>query len=521
MKISIIAALTCAALLIPGSQAVAKSAVRISEATLSGADQERLGAILTFLKSFYASRGDQPAWTDPVNVALALDILARTVEDGLDPEDFNYSRLLLLSQAGHSKELDIELTASMVLLGYVLHQGKVDPEFRRIDSFWQRVTSSNPIIELNYVLETGLLREAMDNARPKLMYYRDLKSALATHRQIVADGGWPTVSEGATLRLGDEDPRVIEIAERLAAGGFLNSRDAGSLMFGQTLEAAVKEFQLVHGEDADGIVGKRTVEAMNVSAAARVDQIRVNMERARWVGDLPEGRHILVNIAGFYAAVMENAQPIWTTRVIVGKDFTQTPVFVDEIEYLEFNPTWTAPRSIIKGELAAKIIADPGYLNANDYYLAAANGREIDPRSVNWAVLTPQNFPYWVVQRPGEKNALGRVKFMFPNEHSVYMHDTPNRGLFDRALRTFSHGCIRTENPLDLAELLLRGQGWTSAKIQDVLASGRRTPVTLDRRVPVALLYWTVDPTERGVRFHRDIYDRDSAVLRALDAPFP
>ncbi len=205
--------------------------------------------------------------------------------------------------------------------------------------------------------------------------------------------------------------------------------------------------------------------------------------------------------------------------MIVGKDFTQTPVFVDEIEYLEFNPTWTAPRSIIQNELAPKIIADPGYLARNDYYLATANGRAVNPRAVNWSVLNARNFPYWVVQKPGEKNALGRVKFMFPTEHSVYMHDTPSRELFDRSLRTFNHGCIRTENPLELAELLLRGQGWEQARIQSVLNSGQRTAVTLERPVPVALLYWTVDPMENGIRFYRDIYDRDADVLQALDTP--
>lgn len=494
-------------------------ALKISEATLDASVQKRLGAILSFLKDFYTARDDQPAWTDVENVDAALGIIAASVEDGLNPEDFAYSSLISLSNAGHSTQFDVELTANLVLLGYVLNQGKVDPAFKRFDDYWTRVSSRDPVLELNIALETRQLREAVNRARPQHSYYRALRRALATHREIAGLGGWPRVSDGDVLRIGDTGERVAEVAARLRAGGYLSSALANGKEFSPGLEAATIAFQADHGEEADGVIGKRTIAAMNVSVEDRINQIRVNMERARWLGDIPDSRHIIVNIAGFYAAVMENEAPIWTTRVIVGKHFTQTPVFVDEIEYLEFNPTWTAPRSITVNELAPKIIADPGYLARNDYYLATANGKAVNPRSVNWSSISAQNFPYWVIQKPGEKNSLGRVKFMFPNEHSVYMHDTPSRGLFDRSLRSFSHGCIRTENPLQLAELLLRGQGWDINRITQTIASGRRTSVTLDRRVPVALLYWTVDPTEDGIRFYRDIYDRDNKLLKALNEP--
>ena len=290
-------------------------------------------------------------------------------------------------------------------------------------------------------------------------------------------------------------------------------------VFDEGVQQAVRDFQIAHGEDPDGIVGSKTIAAMNVSVLDRIDQLRVNLERARWIGELRDERHIIVNIAGYYAAVIEDGRPVWTTRVIVGDEYTRTPVFLDEIEYLEFNPTWTAPRSIIQNELAPKIIADPRYLERNDYYLAEANGRRVSPSSVDFSTLTPRNFRYWVVQEPGDKNALGRVKFMFPNAHSVYMHDTPSRQLFDKTKRTFSHGCIRTENPLELAELLLSDQGWDAARIQSVLASGQRTRVPLETSVPVAVLYWTADPTPSGVRFYPDIYGRDAAVLEALNTP--
>ncbi len=494
----------------------AQAQLRINESTLNATDQERLGAILSFLTEFYEARGETPAWTEPKNVEIALDIIAGVSADGLDPEDFAYSKLRALAGEGHSTDLDIQLTANIALIGYVLNNGKTDPTDLDLDGFWDRISGSDPALDLNIALDTGLLREAVDRLRPASEHYQQLRDALREHRAIAAAGGWPSVSEGSTLRLNDEGPRVKELTDRLVASGYLTT---STDVFDEVVEAGVIAFQSAHGEDSDGLAGNRTIAAMNVSVQQRIDQLRVNLERARWIGDLPAGRHIIVNIAGYYAAVIENRQPIWTTRVIVGKEYTSTPVFLDEVEYLEFNPTWTAPRSITRNELAPRIIRDRSYLARNGYYLANANGSRVNPNSVNWSSINARNFPYWVVQQPGERNALGRVKFMFPNEHSVYMHDTPNRGLFDRTQRTFSHGCIRTESPLDLAALLLAGQGWDAARIDETIASGNRTRVPLDQTVPVAILYWTADPTPSGVKFYPDIYGRDSDVLAALNRP--
>ena len=499
------------------------AAAQFVEVPLSGAEQKRLGAILGFLKAFYAARGDTPAWADPKDVQTALTVIAEAEADGLDPEDFAFTKLQAMAQQGHSRELDIQLTANIALLGYVLRNGKTDPNDLLLSGFWERVSKSDPAFDLNYAIEGGILREVIGRLRPQFAYYGQLQRALTDLNAVSARGGWPQVSEGPTLRLGDRGPRVAEVIQRLASGGYMATiamvgADPGDV-FDEGVQQAVRDFQIAHGEDPDGIVGSKTIAAMNVSVLDRIDQLRGNLERARWIGELRDERHIIVNIAGYYAAVIEDGRPVWTTRVIVGDEYTRTPVFLDEIEYLEFNPTWTAPRSIIQNELAPKIIADPRYLERNDYYLAEANGRRVSPSSVDFSTLTPRNFRYWVVQEPGDKNALGRVKFMFPNAHSVYMHDTPSRQLFDKTKRTFSHGCIRTENPLELAELLLSDQGWDAARIQSVLASGQRTRVPLETSVPVAVLYWTADPTPSGVRFYPDIYGRDAAVLEALNTP--
>lgn len=497
--------------------------LRIVESTLSAPDQKRLGSILGFLKAFYAARDETAAWTDPDDIRTALSVIAEAEADGLDPEDFALTKLQAMAREGHSKQLDIELTANIALLGYVLNNGKTTPHDLMLSGFWDRLSNGDPAFDLNYALETDLLRDVVDRLRPQSRYYAQLRRALSDLRAIAANGGWPQVSEGPTLRIGDQGPRVTELIERLTAGGYLARIAVVGYTPGDQFDAAlaevVKEFQAAHGEEPDGIVGNKTIAAMNVPVEARIDQLRVNLERNRWIGDLPDARHIVVNIAGYYAAVIENSAPIWTTRVIVGNEYTQTPVFLNQMEYIEFNPTWTAPRSITRNELAPKILADPSYLSRNGFYLAEASGKRVNAASVNFSAYTAANFPYWVVQAPGEKNAQGRVKFMFPNEHSVYMHDTPSRGLFDRSKRTFSHGCIRTENPLELAALLLAGQDWDDAQIIATVASGKRTRVPLDQPVPIAILYWTADPTPTGVKFYPDIYDRDAAVLKALNTP--
>ncbi len=488
---------------------------RIAETALEG---PRRALLAQFLQEFYAVAENKPAWSDPNNVEAALQAIGEAALDGLDPEDFGYSQIVALRSAGQAAALDVALTENVALLAYTLAHGKVDPANVEDAVDYGRAFSGDPIGALNRALDGGTLAEAIDNQRPRLAYYARLRSALATYRTAAAAGGWPTVTDGSTLRAGDSGPRVAELTARLAAQGLIGS---GTPDFGPDVDTAVRRFQDMHGLEADGIVGPGTLAALIVTAAERADQIRVNMERARWIGEIGPGRQILVNIAGFYASLIEDGRPVWTTRTIVGRGYTRTPVFTDKMEYIEFNPTWTVPRSIVRGELAPKILADPGYLSEHGYYLAEASGQVVDPASVNWPGLTPQNFPYWVVQKPGSKNALGLVKFMFPNDYSVYMHDTPQRYLFDRAERSFSHGCIRTEKPLDLAGLLLARQGWDRPRIDAAVAAGKTTRVTLDTPVPIAILYWTVDPVDEVVRFYPDLYNRDAAVLALLDAPIP
>ena len=260
---------------------------------------------------------------------------------------------------------------------------------------------------------------------------------------------------------------------------------------------------------------------MNVPADERLETIRVNLERLRWLADDAEDDMVVVNIAGFEAYLLKDGETVWGTRVQVGRTYRQTPIFRDEITYLSINPTWTAPRSLATRDVLPRIQSDPSYVVERGFDVRDRNGNNVDPTTIDWNSLSRNNFPYTLVQRPGPYNAMGLVKFMFPNQYSVYLHDTPSRYLFEREARAFSAGCIRTERPFELAELLLAPQGWDQARIQQVLDSGRLTNVVLETPMPVLLTYLTARVNDDGtLLFFPDVYERDGRISRALAAPF-
>jgi murein L,D-transpeptidase YcbB/YkuD len=273
----------------------------------------------------------------------------------------------------------------------------------------------------------------------------------------------------------------------------------------------VKRFQERHGIDADGKVGPRSIEEMNIPVEARVDQIRASLERVRWVFRDIQGDYLIVDIAGYNAHLVKHGERIWSTRVQVGKAYHATPVFKDTMRYLDFNPTWTIPPGILRNETLPRIRKDPN----------TTAGKIVDPSTIDWAATATKGFPYMIRQEPGPHNALGRVKFIFPNKYMVYLHDTPSKGLFARTERAFSHGCIRTQNPFELATLLLGDQGWNRARVDQVVASKKNTRVNLEEPITVMLLYWTAEADDEGtVFFRRDVYDRDAPIIKGLDQPF-
>ncbi|MEE9547853.1 MAG: L,D-transpeptidase family protein [Nitrosomonadaceae bacterium] len=481
------------------------------------------------LPELYKKYSYQPIWTNPGSVRQLVDAIKDSYHDGLTPEDYHLSLIQQLQKALVAKpdpakraKLDVVLTDSLVRLGYHLLMGKVDPE--SLDRNWNmdRTLKLDPILKMSVAIDNAQVTGLVAGFRPKADFYRDLKQVLANYRKIQAEGGWPQVPAGETLKPGMTTPRVTTIRQRLVVTTDMPAVSMESSLYDAAVEAGVKQFQQRHGFEADGIVGKGTLAAMNVPIKARIGQLRVNLDRARWVlHDLPQD-FVVTDIAGFNLLYIRNGQEAWKTRVQVGKTYRKTPVFRDRIRYIEFNPTWTIPPGILRKDILPKVKRDPQYLQNKNMVVLNQQGKQIDIATIDWSQYPGKGFPYLIRQQPGPNNALGRVKFIFPNKHSVYLHDTPSKSGFKRAERAFSSGCIRVQNPFHFAELLLADKpGWDRAKIDAVVESRKTTRVNLSKPLTVMLLYWTaaVD-NERRVVFKQDIYDRDGAVLVGLDGKF-
>jgi len=519
------------------AQATAEHLRQAIEYAHDSGDSEFAGTRLIavdFLARFYEARRFEPAWTDPGNLEMVLAALEGADGHGLLPRDFHIYAIRLLRYMQSERpddtrlkaNLDLLLTDGLVTYAYQLVYGKVDP--RAHSASWnlsRPLLSREPEEILQSALTEGNLDEVLLSLIPALPYYASMQKQLAKHRQLTNRGGWPTVREGDTLRLGDRDPRVPAVRDRLAAEyGDAEASVGNPLIFEPALEQRVRRFQEQHALAVDGVLGPATVRAMNVTVAQRLDQIRVNLERARWVQhEFVDAQHfVIVNIAGFNVRLYRDGEIEWETRAIVGTEYHQTPIFAADMKYVVLNPTWTVPRSIIQNEMFPQMKADASYLPARNFVLVDKAGTNVDPATLDWASLDAENFNYDLIQRSGPGNALGMAKFIFPNAHAVYLHDTPSRELFARTGRTFSHGCVRIENPLELAARLLGDQlDWTRDAIDQTVKGGRTTTVYLTEPLRVFVLYWTAEPAgDEGVRFYDDVYQRDAAVLAALDSEF-
>ena len=480
-----------------------------------------------FLPKLYEALGHQLAWKSEANVAALKAAVKQSWEDGLLPSDFheqfvNGYAASAASDAG-VVEADIILSDALVRLLYQLFYGKVSPN--GFDPSWnysRPVLSDDPVKIISTALAAGEVAAVIGRAKVDHPYYKSLKATLQLYTQYDVSGGWPNIPTGPPVKRGGTDPRIVIVRKRLGVTGELqDDTSATSEVLDDKLAEALFRFQDSHGLDADGALGPKTLSELNISARERIDQIRINLERARWVLRTVGNDMVVVNIAGFYLRVVLGGNAAWTTRVIVGRPYTKTPVFTGELKHVVLNPDWTVPRSIVRGELFAKAAADPNYVAANNYVLTSASGR-IDASGVDWTQWTASTFPYGFVQKPGPNNALGLVKFLFPNKYSVYLHDTPRRDLFGKSGRSFSHGCIRVEDPMKLAEIILgHSLGWERGQIDKVVAAGKLLQVNLPKTIPVLLLYWTVDPQPDGsARFYQDLYGRDVRLLAALNAEF-
>jgi murein L,D-transpeptidase YcbB/YkuD len=351
--------------------------------------------------------------------------------------------------------------------------------------------------------------------------YDTLLAILAKYRDIAAKGGWQAIPAGGKIEPGHRDSRVSAIRYRLFITGELSEPDSvHSNQYDAMLEKDIKAFQAAHALDADGIIGAGTFRELNVLVEARIGALRINLERLRWVaGNLPDN-YIIVNIAAFWLVMVIDKQVVFSTSVVVGKPLNKTPIFRDKMRYIEFNPSWMQPTSIIKNETVPMLKKDSTYLTKNHLELLDLQGNPVDISTLDMRKLSASHFPYLVRQKPGPWNALGELKFMFPNKYDIYLHDTPSKSLFSRGSRAYSHGCIRVDKPVDLAVKLLAGTETDRKKINEIISTHVTTRVNLPEPLDILLLYWTCGIDKNGKLFFvPDIYDRDQAVLRELDKP--
>ncbi len=509
--------------MIKRSPALASAILGLIGVVLQGwavAGAETLRAQAT-VDRFYQWRNGSLAWTGPTNGAAWGDLLTaiRTAElHGLDPADYRLAELSAASPAVADARLDRIATDAYLTLAAHLLSGRLDPV--SIEPNWTATPRGRDLAAyLESALANGAVAESLDVLAPSQRGYRDLQRALARYRVIAEKGGWPSIDGGPTLRVGDRGRRVAQLRKRLAATGDIAGASADPELFDAALVEAVRRFQKRTNLEPDGAVGARTLTQLNTRVEERIAQIRANMERWRWLPDDLGRRHIRVNIADFRLEAHVNGQVERTHEIIVGRLYRKTPIFTGTMTYLVFNPWWETPPNLAVKDKLPVFRRDPKSVETLGFQVIDRNGELVDAKNIDWNAVPERAFPYRIRQAPGPNNALGDVKFMFPNRHNVYLHDTPTRGLFARTRRDFSSGCVRVRDALDFADwVLAETPGWDPARIRALAAGDEETLVRLKHSIPVHILYWTVvSDGADTVRFIDDIYDRDARLIAALD----
>lgn len=474
--------------------------------------------------SFYVANGYAPIWADgnPRTMLALVTALEQAPVHGLPSARYNIAALEELWVNADTPEalaaLEVAAAISYATFATDLTAGMLDP--KSIDK------------EMNatrYVPETGDVLNDVASAANVVEHYRglgpkseeyaqmlDLKREMET---LISSNGWgPQVPNGRTLRAGQSDSRVAALRVRLSRRGY-DVPDLASTIYDDALIEVIKQFQTDFGLNSDGAAGPQTLASINAQPNGRLQQVIVNLERMRWLNYDLGDRHIYVNIPDYQASVMDFGQPTLSFRVVVGKNRHQTAEFNDTMTHMIANPTWHVPKSITRAEYYPQLLADPTTLvRSNIRMIYSGTGQEVDSTLIDYSSYSSSDFPFVLQQRPGRGNALGRVKFMFPNKYNIYLHDTPSRSLFNRDARAFSHGCVRVQKPMELAyELMSFQETDPKATFDAILATRQETRIDLDTALPVHLVYRTAWVDHEGqAQFRHDIYGRDTLVMNAL-----
>lgn len=478
------------------------------------------------LISFYENRLYEPAWKSNNKIKSLTKELGKANEEGLNPNDYHSEKIKELtnndSRSNFEKaELDILLTDAYLLYTSHLLGGKVDQD--KIIPKWNIVIDEgNLAATLEKSILNNSIKSSIEKIKPKHEIYIGLKKALKKYMDYKQDGGWQPIQDGVSIKLGMEDSRIPLVRKRLVVTKDLPKRFLDNANnYDEELHAAIKIFQQRHGIDVDGEIGKKTLKIMNISVNERIEQIKANLERWRWYAPKLKSFHMLVNIPDFTLGVIKNGKRERFHKVIVGRKDRKTPVFSSKMTNLIFNPTWMVPPGILRKDILPSVQKNVNYLKSKNIVVYDSKGAILNPKTINFYSSTSRSYSY--VQSPGPNNSLGAVKFIFPNKHSVYLHDTPNKELFAKSERTFSSGCIRVQNPIELSEYLLdNSEQWNLEKIDSIVDTRKTQTVTLKNQPDIHVLYWTTWTDSDGIiQFRNDIYDKDSKLKRALQTPAP
>jgi murein L,D-transpeptidase YcbB/YkuD len=510
------------------------------ERTLSSPDAAAaVGTRLELVRRVYLDRDYQPVWIDGSELeGRALDLietLCHAEREGLRSADYDLPGLQaqLARLREHKKSnpaalaaLDLRLTRAFLDYATDLLAGRLDPQ--AVHNGWY-IRARRAVIDST--LRSALSQDAFDDMvsplRPRQKEYKELLEVLADYREIEAKGGWERIEGVSRLRWGDEGPTVAVLRQRLQATGDLEKAE-GKPIYDDRVAKAVARFQERHGIPADSSVDAKTLAALNVPVETRIRIIELNLERYRWLPSDFGKRYILVNIPDYRLYAYDEGKERLTMRVTVGEEYTHaTPVFADSMTHVVFRPYWEVPRRIMVDSVIPNVRKNIHYLAQHSYEVVDLARNEViaDPSAINWSKLNMKKIPFRVRQKPGPDNQLGTVKFMFPNQFSVYLHDTPADSLFEKQNRTDSHGCVRVEDAVKLAGYVLEKQeGWGDDEILEAIAADPTkdmtpTSVYLKHPVPVYLLYLTAFVRDGVLHFRDDPYRKDRRAMARMGQP--